>query len=199
MSENIKMYKGYKIEICQDEDPMNPRDDDNLGTMVCFHGRYTLGDKHTLKTTDFNGWKDMYAYLKKELKACIILPLYLYDHSGVSMSTSLTYPYNDQWDAGQVGFIYITAEKIRKEYNVKSITKQSKEKVAEYLKGEVETYNKFLTGDIYGFVIKKLSTCDLGCEHEEVTDSCWGFYDTEYCIDEAKAMVDGYEKEAVPA
>ncbi len=36
----------YLIEILNDEDPENPREWDNLGTMVCFHRHYNLGDKH---------------------------------------------------------------------------------------------------------------------------------------------------------
>jgi hypothetical protein len=37
-------YKGYKIKIVFDEDIWSPRDWDNLGTMVCWHRRYKLGD-----------------------------------------------------------------------------------------------------------------------------------------------------------
>ena len=33
-----------------------------------------------------------------------ILPLYLYDHSGLTMSTN---DFGDRWDSGCVGFIYM--------------------------------------------------------------------------------------------
>jgi len=37
--------KKFELKIEQDTDPMNPRTDwDNLGTMVCFHKLYDLGD-----------------------------------------------------------------------------------------------------------------------------------------------------------
>lgn len=36
-----------------------------------------------------------------------ILPLYLYDHSGITMSTT---SFNDRWDSGQVGYIYASRE-----------------------------------------------------------------------------------------
>ena len=49
-------------------------------------------------------------------------------------------------------------------------------KVEEYLKNEVEIYDQYLTGDVYGFDLVKVSTCDEGHEHEESIDSCWGFY-----------------------
>lgn len=33
---------GIVLKIRPDTDPSNPRDDDNAGTMVCFHKRYRL-------------------------------------------------------------------------------------------------------------------------------------------------------------
>ena len=36
------------------------------------------------------------------------------------------------------------------------------------LEGEVETYNQYLTGDVYGFILEK--------PDGEHIDSCWGFY-----------------------
>jgi len=36
--------KKLKLEIEQDSSPESPRTWDNLGTMVCFHKRYDLGD-----------------------------------------------------------------------------------------------------------------------------------------------------------
>ena len=36
----------YVLVIQPDDDPLNPREDDNFGKMVCFHRRYHLGDHH---------------------------------------------------------------------------------------------------------------------------------------------------------
>ncbi len=73
-------------KVMQDEDPENPRRAwDNFGTMVCFHRRYDLGDKHDIKHEDFSGWDEMEDYLRKEKGAVIVLPLFLYDHSGLRM------------------------------------------------------------------------------------------------------------------
>ena len=37
---------GFTVEIMQDEDALDPRKDyDNLGTMICFHSDYNLGDE----------------------------------------------------------------------------------------------------------------------------------------------------------
>mgnify|MGYP003341339394 FL=1 len=41
------MKKTYELEIEQDDNGYNPRTEwDNVTTMLCFHKRYNLGDKH---------------------------------------------------------------------------------------------------------------------------------------------------------
>ena len=78
----------FTLNIVQDEDPLNPRTAfDNLGKMICFHKRYTLGDEHNIDPSDFNGWDEMAASITQEHRAVIILPLYLYDHSGITLQT----------------------------------------------------------------------------------------------------------------
>lgn len=39
-------YRDHTIKIIHDPDPESSRDYDNLGTMICWHKRYNLGDKH---------------------------------------------------------------------------------------------------------------------------------------------------------
>ena len=167
-----KLTKNKLLRIVQDDSPESPREWDNLGTMICFHRDYNLGDKHDFKTPDeFHGW-----YKEYEKDTAVILPLYLYDHSGITISTKNTYPYNDRWDAGQVGYIYVTKEKVRKEYSVKIISKKLLKKVTTYLEREVETYDTYLRGDVYGFQLIEKETCNKGCEHEKIIDSCYGYY-----------------------
>jgi len=165
-------YKGFKINIEQDSDTINPREEwDNLGTMVCFHGRYTLGDKHNMSIDE--------AQKLRASKDIISLPLYLYDHSGITINTT---GFSCPWDSGQVGFIYVTKEKIRKEYGWKVITKKREETVKGYLLGEVETYDQYLTGDVYGFSIEGLE------------DSCWGFFGSDHeksgLLEHARPVID---------
>ena len=84
-----EVYKGYTINIEKDLDPLNPRTEfDNLGKMVCFHDRYDLGDKdHGINHNDFNSWKEMFDHIKRTEIVAVILPLYLYDHSGITISS----------------------------------------------------------------------------------------------------------------
>jgi len=167
---------------------MNPRREfDNLGVMACFHRRYILGDKDVpLRESWFTGWDEMENYIWDELDAVVVLPLYLYDHSGITMSTG---PFHCPWDSGQVGFIYVSKDKVRREYGWKVLTKQRLAKIAEYLKNEVETYDDYLTGNVYGYVIED--------NEYDVDDSCWGFYGDpkEWMIPELKIEYPEYELE----
>jgi len=189
-------YKDYTIEIYYDEVPINPREDSYFSKMICFHKRYTLGDKHDLTSDQFNNWEEMEKYLIKEKKAFIIMPLHLYDHSGISMKT-FSHGVHANWDCGQVGFIYVTKEDIKKEYNIKTISKKLKEKVIDRLKLNVEYYSQYLEGNCYGFKILKENKCEA-CEHEdfEEIDSCWGYIgDYDELIIEAKRSIDNMIKE----
>jgi len=189
--ETIKKLN-YKLEIFQDESPSNPREDDNLGTMICFHRRYNLGDKHEYNSDNYSGWNEMKKAIQKD-KTCIILPLYLYDHGGITISTE---PFSCKWDSGQVGWIVVSKEKVRKEYGVKYITWIVREMVKRSLEAEVKTYDQYLTGDVYGYRISKITKCELGHEHEEELDSCWGFYGKEAEV-EGMSILDRYIKEVV--
>ena len=91
----------------------------------------------------------------------MILPLYLYDHSGITMNTT---GFSCPWDSGQVGWIYADKRRIEAEYG--KVTPETMEKARQVLEGEVKSYDYFLTGQCYGFQLFR--------EDVEV-DSCWGF------------------------
>jgi hypothetical protein len=181
-----KQIENYLIEVVQDADPENPRSWENLGTMVCFHNRYDLGDKHNYNSDDYDGWDEMEKDIIKRENVGAILPLYLYDHSGITMNTT---GFGCKWDSGQVGFIFISKEKMLEEYGGKRVTKKLKERVTEYLKGEVETYDQYLRGDVYGYQISRVTTCNQGHEHKEDLDSCYGFFGMDSCLEDAESIV----------
>jgi hypothetical protein len=154
----------YTVKVLRDEDPMNPRVEcDNIGTMICFHRKYNLGDKHNMdmdELEEFCKRKDVYS-----------LPLYLYDHSGITMSTG---PFSCRWDSGQVGRIYVEREKYLKEFSKKRVDKKH---LYEFLTAEVETYDNYLTGDVYGYLVED--------ENGETIESCWGYNgDSKYVLEE---------------
>jgi len=173
-NELITEEQGFKLYVAQDDmSPESPREWDNLGKMICWHRNYDLGDKHS-----FANPSEFMAWWKEEGKGGILLPLALLDHSGLSMWVgSEASPFDPGgWDSGQVGWIYCTKEMIVKEYG------KNKRKLAEkVLRGEVETYDQYLKGDVYGYIIKN--------PDGETVDSCWGFYGYKYCIEEGKSML----------
>lgn len=167
-------YRGYTIKVYQDELAESPREWDNLGTMLCIHSRYDLGDSHEL---DVEGILNLIG--KPDI---ISLPLYLYDHSGISMSTNRAYPFNCPWDSGQVGYIYVDKPTLRKEYSVKRVTKPIIDKAITVLVGEVDAYSKYISGQVYGYNIFN--------PQGEHLDGCWGFYDTDDLTRECEGIID---------
>lgn len=174
------------LKIYPDEGAENPRDWDNLGRMVCWHRRYNLGDPH-----DFRSPEDFQEYVKEVGEQnLIMLPLYLLDHSILTISTS---PFNDPWDSAQVGWIYVTKDDMRREYGVRRVTGDVLKRVHAVLGSEVEIYDLYLRGEVYGFELEKLSRCD--CCHRDKTehlDSCWGFYGSDF---KANGMAEHIPKE----
>lgn len=194
---NLEAIKTAKIgneelRILIDEEPQSPRECDNLGTMVCFHDRYNLGDfiaknpnvKGKFDSNEnFTTPENFNEFLEENKGKIVLLNLFLYDHSGISMRAFDSrpndgdYPFNDRWDAGQVGYIYVTYKRLMEEYGVKRVGKKTIETALRVLHGEVKVYSQYLEGDVYGFQIvkkKKCESCDN--ESEETIDSCWGFF-----------------------
>lgn len=154
---------GYKINIFHDISPENPRlSYDNLGTLAIMQ----CGDEEP--DPDFN------------LKDCIWLPVYLYEHGGVAYNTT---GFHCPWDSGQTGYIYVKKSKVRKEWDVKHISPRIKEVVLGCLKTEVKIFGAYINGDVFGYIVEN--------EAGEEIDSCWGFYgylegDWEYMLSQAK-------------
>ena len=216
----------YKLIVEQDDIAENPREWDNLSTMICFHRRYDLGDKHNYddvhemledlaESVGINYEdKNTYDLMTALSPYYCIKPLHLYDHSGITISTSNTYPYNDRWDAGCVGFVYISKDVALKElveyvldekgerikvehkhdngtitysYQTRPLTNKTwYNRASECIDNEVKVYDQYLTGDVYGYKLKKEITVEEKCPHcNEVIksykewieeDSCWGFF-----------------------
>lgn len=187
----LTLYKGYTISIEHDSDPMNPRDWDNFGNMVCFHKKYMLGDRFDFDIDDFGSWSEFRDYIEAELGGMVILPLFLYDHSGISISVGSPRAQHASWDSGQVGFIYCTDGDMVAN-GVKTL-----DQAEALLRGEVKSYDKYLRGDIYNYRITKEDTCQA-CNHtsEIFEDSCGGWEEADDAMKEAMQVVDHLTKGA---
>ena len=200
------IYRGLEIRIFNDndEDAGNPRTEfDNAGAMMCLHSRYDLGDEDARQTlTEYcqSRGSDVDEYsppLMLEAAArklgVLYLPVYMYDHSGLSISTA---PFSCPWDSGQLGIIYITPEKISEEWP----NDHDPEDVLACLKDEVEQYNDYISGDCYGFEIREVAGSD-----DLPIDSCYGYYGADHrksgllgmaeCFIDAKLRTDNQSAE----
>jgi len=182
-------YQGHTIKIYHDPDTESPREWSNLGTLICWHRRYRLGDGHQYDSPeaflrDLSGVSvqsdlSMDQLRDRAERKAIILPVFLYDHSGLAMNTI---GFHCPWDSGQVGFVYVTLEAVREEFGAKRVTRALREKAEDILRGEIVSYDAYLGGRVYGYVIEQ--------DGEEI-DACWGFvgdYETG-CLPEAREAV----------
>ncbi|HCX67884.1 hypothetical protein [Parvibaculum sp.] len=108
----------------------------------------------------------------------VILPLYLYDHSGITMNTT---GFHCPWDSGQVGFIFVSLEDVRREYGVQRVSGKLRRTVEDALRAEVDVYDDYLRGEVYGYVIER---------DGDHVDSCWGYFGDfeEHCLGEARRL-----------
>ena len=182
-------YKGYDIEIFLDYDSQSPREWDNLGTIICFHKRYILGDNTDIGQENYHSWEDLETFLYKKYNALIVIPIYMYDHSGITIRT---YPFPCRWDSGQIGYIYVSKKKVREEYGIQRISKKLKRTVKTMLLSEIEVYDHYVSGDVYGYSIEDKVT-------EENINSCFGFYGNGWkengLLDYAENAIDWHIKE----
>lgn len=127
----------------------------------------------------------------------VMLPLYLYDHSGLSMSVG---SFSCPWDSGQVGYIYMTRETILDNWGGKILTKAIKQKAIDSMTATVTEYDSYLTGDVYG-VCHELFV-NVGTDREPEWESydeeaCWGFYGSDYVEQEMVGEHDNYYKSRI--
>jgi hypothetical protein len=133
------------------------------------------------------GWEECSAYIERFVRkrindriesalrdGYVILPLYLYDHSGITISTG---SFSCPWDSGLVGVIVCDNDTIEKEWA------GDRDRAEKCLQAEVEVYDQYLTGDVWGFIAEERDVDENADPDElddnegwEVTDSCWGFY-----------------------
>lgn len=131
--------------------------------------RYTWEDNDGTVYGNLTSWKVCLYYVEDlTIPQCqsllypylVSLPLWLYDHSGITISCGdRVYPYNDRWDSGLVGWIVYARQKDDGE--------DWRERAFDRMRAEVEEYDHYLQGEVYGFTLY---------ENGRETDSCWSYY-----------------------
>lgn len=160
-------FKGCTIEIHHDELAESPRTEYESGTIfACWSRRFNGSDQMIDRLSE----EEMHERFPEILA---ILPLYILSHGADSISTT---PFSDRWDSGQIGWVVVT----------KGLAETigwigdgyPKEKLEEFIRSDVETYNQYMNGEVYYFAIKDPSG-------EEIS-SVSGFYGMETVLEAAK-------------
>ena len=183
-----------KAELVYDQHATNPRECDNLGTILIAPNKAHWIASHDgvvdtsipFGNSPYEHWENLrnkQLNLKKS-DIAIAYPITKYEHGAISLSLG----YTQGWDYGIVGFVYVTKETLRKEYGVKRITKSIIECTGNRLQDELDMLTSWLNGKCYGWQIKEYALTDDGLDWEEVgvLDSCWEYFDKEQALDDMK-------------
>lgn len=201
--------RALNITVWQDNDDENPLDWNESVKVVYTSSRYILGNEkvsdlaeHIMDLLEYGeeyrnrmydkygDTKDLFDVLLERLnkKGYVALPVYAYIHSGVTVRTT---PFGCRWDSGLSGFIYTKRTDYIKEFGVKKNVKNSI--IENHLKGDLETFDTWLQGEVYGFSIEDAET-------GEFLGSCGGFYGSGYANDMVEHINHegyGYTKEEI--
>lgn len=171
--EQTIQYKGYEIEIKQDEDYENPDAWKNNDAFLVYDHRdfYVQRDGFDSLTIFEESWSQN----KATYGGYFVFGVDAYIHSGVSLALrgsieAHRFP-DRRWDVSFKGFALVERQK----------GTWTKEKAREVATGLIEEWNECLSGNVYGYDI------------EELGESCWGYYgdpEESGCISNAKAIVD---------
>lgn len=134
---------------------------------------------------------DIIDYIRKEYGARVILPLYVYEHSGITMRSGMPigpkltredvrssgrFMGDDAgWDTSTVGFTFDTPEKVKECIGDNATDEQ----IQKALEGEVEVYARYLEGDVtYYQVFDEETGYNEGCggfvgDHDECERQCF--------------------------
>lgn len=158
-------YKHVSIEIENDSDTGNPRDEfDNLGTIYAVkNSRYLSGGKNDIEYTYRDSLDEMIRDLRKA--GAVIVEF-----------------------SGNSGDCYMAVERneVIKEYG--DASRSSLYRARQCAKAEVETWLAWCEGEVYGYKI-------VNDETGETLDSCWGFYGLSYCEQEASERAKFYDNQ----
>ena len=158
-------YEDMTIRIEYETDIESPRKEyDNMAHLVFLDNRYATGDG-IVTVDEINE-------IMKDPDA-IWLPVYMYAHSGATVSTS---PFSCPWDSGFAGIVYAYTNEALKWGGFTEEGEELDAIIRRNLQIEVETFDQYLTGDVYYFeTVKENEDGD-----EEILDSCEGLYGFDY-------------------
>jgi hypothetical protein len=147
---------GFRIHEDNDNHFMYQDFMDNKCFILAGYSRnYNLNETDIPKTDTLNELKEI---IEEKYNVLAILPLYMYEHSGVDLSTS---DFGDRWDSGCIGFVFMTTEQ-GKEWEI------TEDKAEEQIKNGIEYWNKLNNDNMYSvefFTVDKCKCCNHSTEN----------------------------------
>lgn len=173
---------GLVVEIHHDSDPHY--DFETLGTITYnAHARTVVGVVPKTAEEDAE-----IARMVRDGQAYGI-PVWAYVHSSATVRAADKNPFGCPWDSGRSGWVYVMKDKALKEYGRKLPSRLFGIMVRKRLAEEVEEFDAYLSGQVYGYRVLK---------NGEEIDSCWNIFGHDNVRDEAKAALAAAVKQHAP-
>ena len=145
LKEQLEEVKAAAEEDIYDDDGynnFNPRDrGGNFCHLSLDHIAYNLGDKEPkINYNNYNGWEEIEQMLIDDYDAHILVLVSMTEHSYLSIYAGEP---RDPWDAGKIGFAWVTKEEVKKHFGDDS--EASMEKARQAIHAEIEEYAAYVS------------------------------------------------------
>lgn len=180
---------GYTINIMPDDTPDNPRDWDNIGTLVGAHRRMNIFDTE-LDARTGNLWLDFLYHIWEEVeqrdgylddltekqlerfsnsvkRRYVSFPYSAYTKGGCRLTRGVS----SGWDSGLVGISYVSRERMREQ----GLRTYKQAEAA--MEAELKTFSQYCNGEVYRFEVLK---------NDELVNACGGYFGEEHALAEAR-------------
>lgn len=123
----------------------------------------------------------------------VTLPISMYEHSGITLWLGSKWDHYDaMWDCSSIGFAYVEKSTAKEEGMLdpgEEYDHDWKKWAYAMMEAEMKVYDQYCCGEVYGYMIEDE-------DGEEASDvllcGCWGYYEKDYMLEEAKNCIDTY-------
>lgn len=173
--------------IYYDDCSFSPREDNDGNISAFYFETKSLKiNELGIDNSEANSWGDIEKLIKAKFGSDIALikPVWMYKHSGVSLS----YGQTCRFDSGKIGFSVLLKSKIRKVHNIKKVTQKYIKQEEKMMDSELSTYSKWLDGDVY-----RVEILD---QNDEEIENCGSFYGLDDAIEFSNEVLELEEQKA---
>ena len=149
------------------------------------HPLFTLTHRHR----DYVFGDDTFSRLDElpDAEDVISLPVYMYDHSGITINTT---GFSCPWDSGQVGVVYVYKDAAQQ--HGYTLDEAGIEQIKEALRAHVQMWDDYITGNIWTWTVYEVDTDDVYCPEDlsdltgnerfcEFVDGAGGYFGNDGC------------------